>query len=295
MPQDLIKSITQKIIKSQDENGCWNVLKKGDKYYPDFNYYAPNYKSTLWTLVLLADIQCDPGIISLKRPLRTIARHFLDRKWKIYSLGKSHFPIPCLNGNMLYLHSYFQPENASAVTGIVDFFAEYQRFDDGEFQTPSSFPYCSNHSCYGNHTCFWGVIKLLKGLSFIPKKKRTANARKLAEKCIDFILLHRVCYGSHDPSRYLRQGIEKMTFPNMYHGDFLEILWLLKREGVKSEAMQQALMLLKSKMKPEAAWEMECRIKNLIIPLGKNEGNEFITRRAREVMGFYGKWSLNQS
>ena len=53
------KSITSEIIKLQDKNGCWNVLKENDKYFKIANYYAPNFKSALWTLVLLADIQTD--------------------------------------------------------------------------------------------------------------------------------------------------------------------------------------------------------------------------------------------
>ncbi len=288
MNDKLAKSITSTIIELQDENECWNVLNENDKYFPALNYYAPNYKSTLWTLVLLADIQCDPGINGLMKPLKTISNHFLDKNLNIYSLGKTHFPIPCLNGNMLYLHSYFHFERNSIVTGIMDFFAEYQRFDDGDFKTPYSFPYCSNRSCYGKHTCYWGIIKLLKGLSFIPKNKRSTNAKKLIGKCIDFILLHEVCFSSHDNSHYIHTNIKKLTFPNMYQGDYLEILWLLKREKVKSVHINKALNLLKSKMKANSTWKIERQIGNLIIPIGNNnDGNEFITKRAREVIDYY--------
>lgn len=283
MNKDLAKSITSKIIELQDENGCWNVLNKEDKHYPALNYYVPNYKSTLWTLVLLADIECNSGINSLKKPFETISNHFLDKNFNIYSIGKSHFPIPCLNGNMLYLHSYFHFENNSVVTNIIDFFAEYQRFDDGDFKTPSSFPYYSNRSCYGKHTCYWGIIKLFKGLSFIPKNKRSSNAKKLIENCIDFILLHKVCFSSHNNSSYIHTNIKKLTFPNMYQGDFLEILWLLKKEKVKSIHINEALNLLKSKMMSDSTWKIERQIKNLIIPVG----NEFITKRARDVIDYF--------
>lgn len=290
MYKDLAKSITLKIIELQDENECWNVLNKSDKHYPELNYYVPNYKSTLWTLILLADIQCNLRINSLVKPLKTISNHFLDKKLNIYSLGKTHFPIPCLNGNMLYLHFYFHFGKNSVVTDIIDFFAEYQRFDDGDFKTPSSFPYCSNRSCYGKHTCYWGIIKLFKGLSFIPKNKRSTNATKLIENCIDFILLHKVCFSSHNNSYFMHTNIKKLTFPNMYQGDYLEILWLLKREKVKSVHVNKALNLLKSKMKPNSNWKIERQIRNLITPIGNNNnGNEFITKRAREVIDYYGK------
>jgi hypothetical protein len=289
MDEDLTKSITSKIIELQDENGCWNALNKSDKNYPLLNHYTPIYKSTLWTLILLADIQCNSRTNNLIKPLKTISNHFLYKKVNIYTIGKSHFPIPCLNGNMLYLHSYFNFENKSVVTGIIDFFAEYQRFDDGDFKTPSSFPYYLNRSCYGKHTCYWGIIKLFKGLSFIPKNKRSKNAKKLIENCIDFILQHKVCFSSHNNSNFLHTNIKKLTFPNMYQGDYLEILWLLKREKVKSVHINKALDLLKSKMKPDLTWKIERPIRNMIIPIGKrNGGNEFITERAREVIDYYG-------
>jgi hypothetical protein len=285
MDNELTAALTSKIIALQDENGCWNALHENDKYYPEANYYAPNYRSTLWTLVLLADIQCDAQDPRLARPLKTISDHFLDKQSKIYSLGRSHFPIPCLNGNMLYLHSYFFDDNNPVVAGIIDFFAEYQRFDDGGFRTPSSFPYGSNRSCYGAHTCYWGIVKLLKGLSFLPENKRTANARLLIQKCIDFILLHQVCYSSQDDSQFMHTNIKKLTFPNMYQADLLEILWLLKRENVRSVQMDRAMDLLRSKIRPDSTWRIEQPVRDLVIPIGRGVASEFITARARQVLG----------
>jgi hypothetical protein len=75
----------------------------------------------------------------------------------------------------------------------------------------------------------------------------------------------------------------------MYQGDYLEILWLLKRENVKSPKINRALDLLKNKMKSHATWELERTIKNLIVPVTKTKGgNAFVTKRAREVIDYYG-------
>lgn len=285
MDNELTSSLTSKVIALQDKNGCWNVLHENDRYYPEANYYAPNYRSTLWTLVFLADLQCDPGDPRLVKPLKTISDHFLDTSANIYSIGASHFPIPCLNGNMLYLHSYFQDVDNPRLQAIIDFFAEYQRFDDGDFQTPSVYPYFSNHSCYGKHTCYWGVIKLFKGLSFLPQDKRPANAERLLQKCIEFILLHQVSFRSHDDSQFLHTNLKKLTFPNMYQADLLEILWLLQREQVRSPHMERALDLLRSKMGPDLTWKLERPIHDLVIPFGKDLASRYITARARQVLG----------
>lgn len=293
MCEEMKKTIISKIFELQDENRCWNVLKEGDKHFPTYNYYVPNYKSTLWTLILLADIKADPKDNRFLNPLKIITNHFFDKQIGIFLIGKSHFSIPCLNGNMIYLHSYFQFGEEEIINRVVDFFAQYQRFDDGVFVTPSSFPYCSNRSCYGKHTCYWGVIKLFKGLSFIPLAKRSEKVENLMNKCIDFILLHEVCFSSHNKSEFIHTNIKHLTFPNMYQSDFLEILWLLKREQIKSPHLLRALDFLKSKMGSDSTWKIERQINDLIIPIGKkNYGNEFITNRGREVMEYYNTSSL---
>lgn len=282
-----MESLTNKILEFQDEQGCWNVLKEGDPYYPHCNYYVPNYKSTLWTLVFLADTGCDRNHEKLNQPLKIITDHFLEPEHSVFSIGKSHFPIPCLNGNMLYLLSYFHGDS-DIINRVVDFFYKYQRFDDGDYSTPSSFPYFSNKSCYGKHTCYWGVVKLLKGLSFIPEKERTDQARELLQKCIDFILLHEVCFSSHKGDHFIHPSIQYLQFPHMYRSDFLEILWLLKREEVHSDKTEKALSLLTGKQQADSSWKVEKPLKNLIVPMGKRSlASEFITERAKEVLDFY--------
>jgi hypothetical protein len=74
----------------------------------------------------------------------------------------------------------------------------------------------------------------------------------------------------------------------MYRGDYLEILWLLKREQVQSTKITRALDLLKSRKKPDATWEIEHPLRNLIIPVdNRHYGKELITERAREVTEYY--------
>jgi len=288
--EKLIQSITETAIDRQGENGCWNVLKEGDKYYnyTELHYYAPKYNSTLWTLVLLADIGTDPNNERFHQPLRIISGHFRDEENGIYAIGKSHFPIPCLNGNMLYLLHYFGSYDRESIHKTIDFFHQYQRFDDGDFKTPPRFPYYSNRSCYGKHTCYWGVAKLFKGLSFIPRKLRSNTVKDLLDRCINFILLHEVCFSSRDGEKLLHRGIGKLTFPNMYNTDFLELLWLLKREEVRSPKLKRALELLRKKQKPDGTWELEYQIKPLTVSITKTKGgNAFVTHRAKEVLEFF--------
>jgi hypothetical protein len=130
------------------------------------------------------------------------------------------------------------------------------------------------------------VTKLLKGISFIPKTQRTKEAQQLIENCIDFVLHHEVCFSSHHRDRFLHRDIGKLTFPNFYKSDFLEILWLLAREDVHDGKMSRALTLLPSKMKDDGLWGLE-KSMNVIVSIGQKDcANAFITERATEVLDY---------
>ena len=263
------------------------MLDEGNIYYPVCLHYIPNFKATLWTLILLADLELDPADERVKLPLETINDHFFDPDHGIYSIGSNHFPIPCLNGNLIYLDAYFNQSLSEKSLSVINFFSKNQRFDDGNYIEPKNV-YCKNTSCYGKHTCYWGVVKLLKGLSFVPEKDRTPEAKSLIERCIDFVLLHRVCFSSRNPEKPMANNIDKLGFPCMYKSNYLEILWLLKSEGVRTEEVNEALELLQSKQQSDGTWLLEKQVANMVASIGsENRSNPFVTQRANEILSFF--------
>jgi len=284
---DSRKQIIQRVFDTRSENGFWKVICPSDKYYPECLHYVPTYTSTLWTLILLAEVRCDANDQRVKGSLQAIQNQFFNSESGIYCIGKHHFPIPCLNGNMIYLDSYFNGKPGPMSLKALDFFAENQRFDDGVYHSAPN-KYCSNKSCYGKHTCYWGITKLLKGISFIPESCRTPETRLLLKRCIDFVLLHKVCYSSRREGKLLALKIDALTFPSMYKSDFLEILWLLKRENVRSPDLIHSLQLLRSKQKADGNWHLERQIHHMVASAGSlNNPNPFISERAEEVLEFY--------
>lgn len=279
----------ENILAKQDTSFRWGFDEKQARERPQYLYYSPNFKSTLWTLLLLADLKAPASLPQIKPSIQLITEHFYAPEHGIFMLpGMDHFPIPCLNGNMLYLHYYFETSYSDLLSNTIRFFAAHQRFDDGDFKTPASYPYLSNTSCYGNHTCYWGVTKLLKGISFIPKNQRTKEAQQLIENCIEFVLHHDVCFRSHHRDKFLHLDIGLLVFPNFYKSDFVEILWLLAREEVHDKRMSRSLELLRSKMKDGGFWELEKSV-NTVVSIGQKDcANAFITERAAEVLHYYG-------
>jgi hypothetical protein len=283
--------IIRRIFERQGEHGFWTVIPESNKYYPDYVHYVPIYNATLWTLILLADLEADPSDPRVQAPLNELQHHFFDDTFGLFSLKDDHFPIPCLNGNMIYLDCYFNGRPGAKCRRAIEFFATYQRFDDGCYEgEPNRF--YSNKRCYGKHSCYWGIVKLMKGLSFIPYEFRTPETHDLLDRCIRFVRLHRVCYRSHQADRIMIPKMDLLTFPNMYKSDFLEILWILKRENVMSDDLIPALDLLRSKCQADGNWHLERLVHNMAAPIGRlNQPNPFITNRAKDVLGFYGDGS----
>ena len=281
------QEIIARIFSAQDDDGFWKLLPEKHKYYPDYLHYVPNFKATLWTLILLADLGLDAEDARVKTPLKVLQKHFFDPEHGIFTLKEDHFPIPCLNGNMIYLDCYFNGSPGKKSMQALKFFFKYQRFDDGNYLVEKN-AFCTNTSCYGKHSCYWGITKLLKGISFIPIEQRTKEIKDLLDRCIRFVLLHKVCFSSHKEGKIMIKSIDKLTFPNMYKSDLLEILWLLKREKVKSDKINCAVELLKSKKQAGEEWHLERQVNNLITSIGAvNKPNDFVTRRAKEVLEFY--------
>jgi len=281
------EKIINRIFNKQDKNGFWKLLPQNDKRYSTYLHYTPCFSATIWTLILLSDLKIDKNEKKAINSLNKVKEKLFDQKYGIYTLKEDHFPIPCLNGNMIYLDAYFNNKPTDYTYKVIDFFHKNQRFDDGEYKTEIN-EYCKNKSCYDKHTCYWGIIKLFKGLSHIPIKYRNEKANELISKCIDFVLLHKVCYSSKKKDKIMIKDIDKLTFPNMYRSDFLEILWLLKREKVHSKNIESALNLLKLKQLPNGNWNLERKVNNMVAGIGEiNNENQFITNRANEILNYY--------
>jgi len=288
MQSEYHQNIIDRIFKAQDNNGFWKLLPETDKHFPHYLHYVPNFKASLWTLILLADLETDRDEPRVRIALDEIKNHFFDPDFGIYSLKKAHFPIPCLNGNVIYLDSYFNREPDPRSLRALEFFSNYQRFDDGTYAEPKN-KFCSNTSCYGKHSCYWGIVKLLKGISFLPDQFRTREIIELKDNCIRFILKHQVCYSSNNPEKIMIDKIDQLTFPNMYKSCLLELLWLMKREKVHSAELDQAIGLLQSKQQADGTWYLERKISNMVVSVGESGmPNPFITQRAGEVLNYYG-------
>lgn len=244
------------ILNEQHAEGCWGEAR---------NFYSGKYHSTVWQLIILAEHAADGEDQRIKRACEFILNRSQDQSTGGFSMhtaertggGRSTEVIPCLTGNMVWSLGRFGYGSDERLKRGIDWLANYLRFDDGESQPPSDWPYNRYEMCYGRHSCFMGVVKGLKALAEVPEKDRSQDVRQCIQNGVDFMLKHHVYRQSHNLAKAAKPGWTRLGFPRMYQTDIMEVLLILTELGVRDERMQEAVNLLVSKQDENGRWLLQ--------------------------------------
>jgi len=249
--------VVPEVLKKQNHEGYWEK--------PDC-FYTAKYKGTAWQLLILAELGADGADERVQKACEFILTHSLDPESGGFAHsssvkkggGRHSEVIPCLTGNMVFsLIRLGYLEDPRLKEGI-NWITTYQRFDDGEAETPKGWPYDRlKAGCLGKHTCHMGAVKPLKALAEIPENKRTKEIKQTIEHGAEYFLLHHIFKSSHDLSRVPKPGWLKFGFPLMYQTDTLEILGILTKLGYKDQRMQDAIDIVVSKQDSHGRWMLE--------------------------------------
>lgn len=248
--------VVPKILASQ-KDGYWGT--------PENFYVKAKYKGTVWTLLILAELNADGNDERIKKACQFILNHSQDRESGGFSYaggenGGIHDKVlPCLTGNMVWSLIRFGLDNKrldnKRVQQGVDWITKYQRFDDGIDEAPQGWPY-KREQCYGNHTCHMGVVKAVKALAEIPENKRSGKVKTTIRKGAAYLLDHHIYKRSHDLTRVSKKDWLQFGFPLMWNTDVLEILDVLTMLHYKDERMSEAVNVVVSKQ-DQGTWNLE--------------------------------------
>ena len=171
----------------------------------------------------------------------------------------------------------------------IDYIATYQRFDDGEGEKSTGWPYDRFKMCYGKHTCHMGAGKALKALAEIPPAERSAEVKRTIEQGVEYFLKHHIYKKSHDLTKVSKPGWLKFGFPLMYQDDVLEILEILAKLKVKDKRLEPAVELVERKRSKEGKWILENTFNGRFFADIEQKGkpSKWITLKALQVLKFY--------
>ncbi len=250
-----------KVLAKQAAGGYWGV--------PGDFYIRSKYKGTVWSLILLAELDADGADDRVRKAGEFILQNSQDRKSGGFSYvgtpesGGDHARIlPCLTGNMVWCLIEFGFLDDPRVQKGIDWICHYQRFDDGDAEPATGWPYDKFSQCWGRHTCHMGVVKALKALAAIPPAKRNKEVREMIVRGAEYLLHHHIFKRSHDLQQVSKPAWVQLGFPLMWNTDVLEILDILTRLGYKDERMQEAIDTVLNKQNAEGKWKLEATFAN---------------------------------
>jgi hypothetical protein len=279
------------ILSKMDEEGYWKRPGTG---------YGPKYKSTVWALILLAQLG---GSVKEDKRIRQACRYYLDQalnpggQISAMTNAAPSGTVDCLQGNMLWSLMELGYEDKR-----MDLAYEWMaRTTTGEGVAPMKEKHAPvryfagkcgpNFACGANNKlpCAWGGVKVLLAFSKLPAEKQTPLIKKAIQQGVDFF--YRV-----DPStaNYPNGWAAKPSgnwwkfgFPVFYVTDILQIAEALVGLGYASDPrLANTLELIRSKQDEEGRWPLEYNYDGKTwMRFGKmKEPNEWVTLRALRVL-----------
>ncbi|MEN6314781.1 MAG: nitrogen fixation protein NifH [Clostridiaceae bacterium] len=284
--RDIMQSgIVPDILRKQQEPAYIQAFPK---------FYTAKYKGLVWQLIVLAEMGADVNS-QIKEQCEYMLSNSQETEEGGFAVntaakkggGRITEVIPCLTGNMVWSLIHFGYLDDPRLQKAIDWLTRYMRFNDGIENNPQIPPYDRLEICWGKHTCFMGVVKALKGLSAIPREKRTKEIQDTINQATEFLLIHHIHKCSHDLSKTSKPGWLKFSFPLMYQTDVLEIVDIITELGISDSRMNDALNIVLSKQDDMGRWRTEntSNTDKLLIPIEqKGEHSKWITLKAIRVL-----------
>ena len=279
------------VLSKMNEEGWWQRPGTG---------YGPKYKSTVWALILLAQLGAS---VKEDKRIKLACKYYLDEALNPggqLSAMTNKAPsgtIDCLQGNMLNALMELGYEN-KRMDAAYEWMA---RTTTGEGIAPMKDKHADvryfawkcgpNFACGANNKlpCAWGGVKVMLALSRLPVEKRSGLIGQAIRAGVDFFL-------AVDPStaNYPNGWAEKPSgnwwkfgFPVFYVSDILQIAEALVALGFgKDPRLANTLELIRSKQDEDGRWPLEYNYDGKTwMRFGKmKEPNPWVTLRALWVL-----------
>lgn len=277
------------LLNQMDPQGFWKKPGPG---------YSPKYQSTVWTLILLAQLgACADMDDRIRKACKYFLDHAVNDQGQVSYNGAPSGTIDCLQGNMLaaFQDLGFRDARidlafewmARSVTGEgvasnTDREAplRYYRYKCGPLFT-----------CGANNKlpCAWGAAKVMLAFVKLPPQKHTPLIDQAIQAGIDFLFSVNPA-GAEWP---IRTGSKpssdwwKFGFPVFYVSDLLQVVESLSGFGFgKDPRLQDAIAIIRNKQDLNGRWVLEYDYSGKIWQnFGvKKQANKWVTLRALRAL-----------
>jgi len=278
------------ILAAQHPDGYW--VKPGPGY-------GPKYRSTVWSLILLAQLGADGSDPRVRKAGNYLLDNAIANTGAFSINGTPSMAIPCLNGNLIAALLDLGWLKDERLKGVVEWEA---RVITGEGVAPATDRDAALHyyrsgtcgpgfCCSANNRkpCAWGAVKAMLAFSKLPEQGRTSLLRDAIQLGVDFLLGKDPAVADYPtpqdtkPSRSWFQ----FAFPVFYVTDVLQNLEALTALGYGADPrLRRAVEWVLDKQDQLGRWKLEYsyRGKTWVDIEQKGKPSKWVTLRALRVL-----------
>jgi hypothetical protein len=277
------------VLEHMHPDGYWEKPGAG---------YGPKYTSTVWSLVLLAQLGAEAGEDErIGRACSYLLEHAMAADGQLSINGTPSGTIDCLQGNLLWALlelGFTDPRMekafewmARSVTGE-GLAAKEDKDARLRYYAYNCGPGFACGANYGQ-ACAWGGTKVMRAFGNLPAGWQTPLTRQAVEQGVEFLL-------STDPMKadWPSPGADKpsgnwwkLGFPVFYVTDLLQVAEALVALGCGDDPrLANTLEFIRSKQDEQGRWMLEYDYSGKTwVDFGrKKQPNQWVTLRALKVL-----------
>ncbi len=255
------------ILAGQTEPGNWAE---------EYSFYTPKYRSTHWSLLLLAELQVDGTDARFQRGVEFMLSSVPGPLTKRLTGDQSGWS--CLFGNVLRYTCRAGLTGSTGAVGVIDYCL--REIDNG---------YCR---CDWNsgRACAWGVARTLWGLAALPKELRSPAVDGAIQQGLEFLLapgrLPAADYPVPDGGK-VHAFWSRLNFPLFYQADVLFVLRVAGELGALDQpGAKEALAWVAGRRQRNGRWRGSSPFRGRTWPqLGRpEETSRWVTLQAETLL-----------
>jgi hypothetical protein len=277
------------VLEAMQPEGYW--VKRGPGY-------APKYFSTVWSLILLAQLgACVQEDERIRRAGEYLLDHSMVRGGLLTISGTPSSTIDCLQGNLIWALRELGLEDPrleaaehwlSISTTGQGVAPEGSKGVEPRYYSGKCGP---GFACGANdkQPCAWGAVKVMLALGQTPPERRTPEMQAAVQVGLDFLLGTNPAEASY-PHAYASKPSGnwwKFGFPVFYVTDILQLAQAVVAVGCGGDPrLLPALDLIAAKADPHGRWALEYHYAGKThLDFGPRRlSNKWVTLRARRVL-----------
>lgn len=281
------------ILDAMEPGGYWSEPGPG---------YRPKYWSTVWALIMLAQLGADPSEDArIQQACGYLLDHGLTERGQFNISGTPSTTVDCLQGNMCWALTELGCEDPRLALA----YEWMARSVTGEGVAPvtekkAPLRYYAGKCgpdfvCGANNKlpCAWGAVKVMGAFGVLPEADRTPLIQAAIQRGIDFLLGTDPAEAGY-PTGYAKKPSGnwwKFGFPVFYVTDLLQNAAVLVRLGYGQDLrLANALDFIRGLQDDQGRWSLEYSyIGKTWVDFGpKKQPNPWVTLRVLRVLKMAG-------